>query len=311
MHDVDRSRRFLSGTRAGASVGVRTGVSVERISRRGERFVVAAGDERFDADRVIVASGAHRIPRIPAFASELDPRIVQLHSSEYRSPSQLQEGGVLVVGVGNSGAEIAFELARTRPTWLAGKQAGEVPVRHGSLPARFVLPVIRFLGHHVLTVRTPIGRKIGPKFAVKATPLIRVKSKDLASAGVERVPRVVGALDGLPVLEDERTLAEVTNVVWCTGYRQDFSWIDLPVFGENGQPVHDRGVARSIPGLYFVGLRFLYSASSDVLPGVGRDAARIAKHVARVSASTRRGAARDSHGLTRPRSTHLGPLKPG
>ena len=307
----DEMADYLEAYATRFDLPVRTGVSVERISRRGERFVVAAGDERFDADRVIVASGAHRIPRIPAFASELDPRIVQLHSSEYRSPSQLQEGGVLVVGVGNSGAEIAFELARTRPTWLAGKQAGEVPVRHGSLPARFVLPVIRFLGHHVLTVRTPIGRKIGPKFAVKATPLIRVKSKDLASAGVERVPRVVGALDGLPVLEDERTLAEVTNVVWCTGYRQDFSWIDLPVFGENGQPVHDRGVARSIPGLYFVGLRFLYSASSDVLPGVGRDAARIAKHVARVSASTRRGAARDSHGLTRPRSTHLGPLKPG
>src|SRR5580765_8524586 len=204
----DEMADYLEAYATRFELPVRTGVSVERISRRGERFVVAAGDERFDADRVIVASGAHRIPRIPAFASELDPRIVQLHSSEYRRPSQLQEGGVLVVGVGNSGAEIAFELARTRPTWLAGKQAGEVPVRHGSLAARFVLPVIRFLGHHVLTMRTPIGRKVGPTFAANATPLIRVKSKDLAAAGVERVPRVVGARDGLPVLEDERTLAE-------------------------------------------------------------------------------------------------------
>ena len=159
---------------------------------------------------------------------------------------------------------------------------GEIPVRHGSLAARLLLPVIRFLGHHLLTVRTPIGRKVGPKLATEATPLIRVKSKGLAAAGVERVPRLVGVRDGLPVLEDERAL-EARNVVWCTGFRQDFSWIDLPVFGDSGQPLHDRGVVRSVPGLYFVGMLFLYAVTSDVLPGVGRDAKRIAKHVARVS----------------------------
>lgn len=273
---------------------IRTGVKVERLFKHGDRFVVAAGNRRFEADRVVVASGAHRSPRVPAIASKLDPGIVQLHSSEYRSPTQLREGGVLVVGAGNSGAEIAFELARTRPTLLAGRQVGEIPVRHGSLAARFVLPVIRFIGHHVLTVRTPIGRKVGPKLAAEATPLIRVKSKHLAAAGVERVPRVVGVRDGLPMLEDERAV-EVANVVWCTGFRQDFSWIDLPVFGEAGQPVHERGISRSVPGLYFMGLLFLYSVSSDVLPGVGRDATRIAKHIAHVNgAATRRRAPRDS-----------------
>jgi putative flavoprotein involved in K+ transport len=264
---------------------VSTGVRVEQLARDGDRFVIAAGNQRFEADCVVVASGAHRLPRVPAFASELDPEITQLHSSEYRNPSQLREGGVLVVGAGNSGAELALELARTHPTWLAGPELAEIPVRHGSLAARFVLPVIRFLGHHVLTVRTPIGRKVGPKLAAEATPLIRVKSKHLAAAGVERVPRIVGAQDGQPVFEDGRDI-RVTNVVWCTGYRQDFSWIDLPVLGENGQPLHDRGVARSMPGLYFVGLLFLYSVTSDVLPGVGRDAKRIAKHIAHVSRAT-------------------------
>jgi putative flavoprotein involved in K+ transport len=275
----DEMADYLEAYATRFELPVRTGVRVERLFKHGDRFVVAAGNRRFEAERVVVASGAHRTPTVPDFASELDPGIVQLHSSEYQRPSQLQEGGVLVVGAGNSGAEIAFELARTRPTWLAGRQVGEIPVRHGSLAARFVLPVIRFLGHHVLTVRTPIGRKVGPKLAAEATPLIRVKSKGLAAAGVERVPKVVGVRDGLPVLEDERAL-EVRNVLWCTGYRQEFPWIELPVFGESGQPLHDRGVARAMPGLYFVGLRFLYAVSSDVLPGVGRDAKRIAKHLA-------------------------------
>jgi putative flavoprotein involved in K+ transport len=97
----------------------------------------------------------------------------------------------------------------------------------------------------------------------------------------------VGVRDGLPVLEDERAL-EVRNVVWCTGYRHEFPWIDLPVFGESGQPLHDRGIVRSMPGLYFVGLLFLYAVSSEVLPGVGRDAKRVAKHLAHVNGATQR-----------------------
>jgi putative flavoprotein involved in K+ transport len=290
----DEMADYLEAYAARFELPVRTGVSVERLSRHGNRYVAAAGDRRFEADRVVVASGAHRLPRVPGFASELDPGIVQVHSSAYASPPQLREGAVLVVGAGNSGAEIAFELIRTRPTSLAGDDVGAIPVRHGSPAARLFLPVFRFLGHRVLTVRTPIGRKVGSKLALKATPLIRVKSKDLVAAGVERVPRVIGVRDGMPLLEDGRTL-EVANVIWCTGFRQDFSWIDLPVFGEDGQPKHEAGVATSQPGLYFAGLIFLYSVTSDVLPGVGRDAKRIARHIARAEAPARRDA---PHGLT-------------
>jgi len=257
-----------------------TGVTVERVSRDGDRYVVESGELRLEADRVIVASGAHRVAKTPEFAKELDPRIVQLHSSEYRSSAQLREGNVLVVGAGNSGAEIAFELSRTHATLLSGKPSGEIPVRHGSFAARLVLPIIRFLGMHVLTVKTPIGRKVGPKLAAKATPLIRVKSKDLAAAGVESVARVVGVRDGMPLLQDGRVL-DVQNVLWCTGFRHDFPWIDLPVFEENGEPVHERGVVRAAPGLYFMGLLFQYAEASDVLPGVGRDAKYVARHIAR------------------------------
>jgi putative flavoprotein involved in K+ transport len=121
-----------------------------------------------------------------------------------------------------------------------------------------------------------------PKLLSHGAPLVRVKPKDIAAAGVERVPRVVGVREGLPLLEDGRAL-EAANVVWCTGFRPDFSWIDLPVFGEEEEPIepiHRRGIVESQPGLYFVGLFFLYAMSSGFLPGVGRDAEHIVKDIA-------------------------------
>jgi putative flavoprotein involved in K+ transport len=277
----DEMGDYLEAYAARFDLPVRTGMTVESLSRDGGRFVLSAGGGRMEADRVVVASGAHRLGRVPSWASELDPGIVQVHSSEYLSPSQLTDGAVLVVGAGNSGAEIAKELSATHTTLLAGRNVGEIPVPHGGRRARLLLPVIRFVGHRVMTVRTPIGRKVGPKLAFGATPLIRVKSKHLADAGVERLPKVAGLTNGRPVLEDGRVL-DVANVVWCTGFRQDFSWIDLPVLDESGFPVHERGVVHSQPGLYFVGLPFLYAVTSDVLPGVGRDAKRIVGHLARL-----------------------------
>jgi putative flavoprotein involved in K+ transport len=258
---------------------VRTGIRVDAVSREENGYVLACGDRRIEADHVVVASGACRDPRVPPFASDLDPSIVQLHSSEYLSPSQLREGGVLLVGAGNSGAEIGFELSRTHPTWLAGKEPGHLPVRHGSIPFRLLFRVVRFIGYRVLTTSTPIGRKVRPKFVAHGTPLIRVRPKDLAAAGIDRVGRIVGVQDGLPLPEGGRVL-DVANVIWCTGFHPDFSWIHLPVFDHAGEPEHVRGVVSNEPGLYFVGLVFLYAATSDVLPGVGRDAQHIAEHIA-------------------------------
>jgi putative flavoprotein involved in K+ transport len=246
--------------------------------------MVEAGERRFEAENVVVAMATHQVPRVPWFGHELDPGILQLHSGDYQNPSQLQHGGVLVVGVGNSGAEIALEVVKEHPTWLAGKEDGRVPFRIERAPARFVfLPLMfRFIGHRVLTVRTPIGRKLRPKLLSHGAPLIRVKPEDIAGAGIERVSRVVGVRDGLPILEDGRVL-EVENVIWCTGFRPDFSWIDLPVFGdeeEAKEPTHERGIVPSEPGLYFVGLFFLYAMSSGFLPGVGRDAQHVVKNIA-------------------------------
>ena len=126
----------------------------------------------------------YQVPRRPAFARDLDPAIVQLHSHEYRNPSQLQEGGVLVVGVGNSGAEIAIEAARSHTTWISGKESGHIPWPIDSFIARFFLSrLVRFVGHHVLTVNTPMGRRTSTQNAYEATPLVRVKPTDLVEAG--------------------------------------------------------------------------------------------------------------------------------
>src|SRR5215213_8172632 len=275
----DEMADYLQAYAARFDLPVRTGVKVDGLSREADRYVVASGDRRFEAKHVVVATGANQVPKVPAFADELHSSILQLHSSHYRHPSQLQDGAVLVVGAGNSGAEIAFEVSRTHPTYLSGKPSGQIPFRHGPAMARFVFPVIRFVGHHVLTLRSPIGRKVQPKFISHGAPLIRVKLKYLAAAGVEQVPRTVGMEDGRPTLEDGRVL-DVSNVIWCTGFREEFPWIDLPAFGEDGRPLHERGVVVGEPGLYFVGMPFQYALSSDVLPGVGRDAEYIAKHIA-------------------------------
>jgi putative flavoprotein involved in K+ transport len=275
----DEMADYLEAYAARFELDVRSGVRVDGLGREGHRFLVTSGERRFEADNVIVATGAHRRPKTPAFAAELDPDIVQMHSSEYRSPSQLREGAVLLVGAGNSGAEITREVSRSHPTVLSGRDPGQIPVRHGSLPSRLVVRLMRLVGTHVLTVRTPLGRRVRPKLLSSGTPLIRVKRKDLLAAGVELAPRTIGVRGGLPVLEDGRAV-DVANVIWCTGFRSDYGWVDLPIFGEDGRPAQDRGVVAGEPGLYFVGLVFQHSATSDVLPGVGRDAEHVAKHLA-------------------------------
>jgi putative flavoprotein involved in K+ transport len=263
---------------------VRNSTRVERLFRRDGAFVVQTSAGEIEADQVVVAMASYQRHKLPAFAPELGPEIVQLHSCDYRNPGQLRDGGVLIVGAGNSGAEIAKELAATHRVWMSGRGVGEVPFDIAGFAARAFLArfVLQFVFHRVLTIRTPMGRKARPKFMSQGTPLIRVKSKELAALGVESVPRVAGVRDGRPVLEDGRAL-DVANVVWCTGFHPGFSWIDpedLPVLGDDGEPVHDGGVVSGTPGLYFVGLHFLYAVSSTMIHGVARDAKRIVDAIA-------------------------------
>jgi putative flavoprotein involved in K+ transport len=276
----DEAADYLEAYARELALPVRTGVKVNKISKVGAGFEVICGERTRLAENVVVATGAYNNPRVPPFARELGGNIVQLHSKEYRNPSQIREGGVLVVGAGNSGAEIAIELARDHQTWLSGRDPGQEPTRAGSLPDRLFTPIMWFMATRVLTVKTRIGRKFRDHFfdPPRGIPLGRVRRQDFAAAGIERVPRMTGVRNGYPVLEDGRVL-EVSNVIWCTGFTPNYDWIELSLPAHNGVPIHDRGIVKSCPGLYFVGLPFLYSLSSALVGGVGRDAEHIVHHI--------------------------------
>jgi putative flavoprotein involved in K+ transport len=278
----DEMADFLEAYALHFKLPVRTGVKVDRVWRDRERYMVSAGDQRFEAENVVIAMASYQAPRIPEFASTLSPEIVQLHSLNYHGLTQLSDGGVLIVGAGNSGAEIGLEIARFgHPTFMSGRATGQIPFRVGGALGRLVLAplLFRIVFHRVLTVDTPMGRAARSKMIHKGTPLIRTREADLAAVGVTRVSRTVGTRDGRPLLEDGRVL-DVANVIWCTGFDPGLSWIDLPIFDEKGEPRHQRGIVTDQPGMFFVGQHFLYSMSSMMIHGVGRDAERIADAIA-------------------------------
>jgi putative flavoprotein involved in K+ transport len=271
---------------------VRLGQRVDRLEADGDRFLATLGDRTIGADNVVVATGTFgRTPLVPEYADRLDPLIMQLHSSEYRRPGQLRDGPVLVVGASHSGADVAYEVAETHPTTLCGRDPGQIPVRLGTPLFRLVFPIVVFVFTHVLSRRTPMGRKEMNEFRFHGGPALRVKRADLLARGVERIQeRVVGVENGRPLLADGR-VADVTNVVWCTGFRQAFDWVDLPVFDEHGWPDELRGVVERVPGLFFCGLAFQSAASSMLIRGACRDAAYVAKRIEQRPRSGRRPAA--------------------
>jgi len=268
---------------------VRTGVTVTRVSKRGGDFLVETNEGRIVAENIVVAMSSYQKGRLPSFAKDLPPSVAQFHSIDYRNPKQFAPGGVLVVGAGNSGAEIALEAAKHgHETFISGRNPGHVPFKIESLLAKYILaPILfRFVFHRLLTLDTPMGRKLHAKQHGGA-PLIRTRPMELENAGVVRVGRTVGAKDGKPVLDNGKSL-DVNTVVWCVGFEPGFSWIDLPVFDGNGEPIHRRGVVEKEPGLFFTGLHFLYAMTSTMIHGAARDAEYVAKAVIRRVAASQR-----------------------
>jgi putative flavoprotein involved in K+ transport len=259
---------------------VRSGAAVDALTKENGRYVASVGDRRFEAANVVVATGVMQKPYTPEFARELDPRITQLHSNDYRNLSQLQEGPVLVVGASHSGSDIAYEASASHDVILSGTDTGQFPVPIESRRGRLGFRLLVLAGTHVLNVDTPFGRKMRPHVRHGGGPLLRHRRKDLLAAGVERVlARTVGVERGLPVLDDGRVV-EVNNVVWCTGFRPDFGWIRVPFeVGDDGYPVQYRGAVASSPGLYFTGLLFLHSFASMLVAGAARDAEGVVRHI--------------------------------
>lgn len=277
----DEIAHYLEDYAERMDLPIRSGVRVDQLSKRGSEYMVIAGDRTLVAANIIVAMADYQVPYVPEFAPDLDPDVIRLHSSQYKNPSQLQAGDTLVVGLGNSGADIALEVAKSRRTYLAGNESGHVPFRLESRFGRWIgVRLVRFAAVNVLNTSTPIGRRARPKMLTKSAPLVRVKPKDLAAAGVERVPRITAIKHGRPETTDGRVL-DVANVIWCTGFKPGFTWIKLPIFEENGSPRHERGVVPNQPGLYFVGLYFLHALWSETLTGVQADARHVVDDLAR------------------------------
>lgn len=262
------------------SLPVQLATRVTHVGSHRDGFAVETSRGAVRCRNVVVANGPFgRTPFVPEFAAVLDESILQLHSSAYRRPGQLRDGPALVVGASHSGCDIALEVAATHPTTLAGRDRGEIPVPWDSPMLRVVMPVMEFAFRHVLTRNTPMGRRQRPRVIAHGAPNLRVKRAHLEQAGVVRTQaRVTGVRDGIPLLEDGSTV-EASNVIWATGYQHDYSWLDLPVLDESGWPREFRGVARDVPGLFFCGLAYQYSFASMTLPGVGRDAAYVARKI--------------------------------
>ncbi|HEX7125345.1 MAG TPA: NAD(P)-binding domain-containing protein [Thermodesulfobacteriota bacterium] len=271
----DQVADYLEAYAARLGLPVRPSVAVDAVEEEAGRYVLRSGDRRFEAKRVVLATGAFRAPRVPAFSSDLDPCIVQVHSSRYRNLGQLRDGPVLVVGAGNSGAEIALEAAPRHPTWLSGRDTGRLP----GLTGRITGPLLWWAASRVLTVDRALGRWARRRAVGHGGPLVGIGPRALQAAGVRRVGRTVGSRGGRPVLEDGQVL-DVANVVWCTGFGPDFGFVRLPVLGPDGYPVHDRGVVAGARGLYVLGLPFQRSLASHSIGGVGADAAYIAEAIA-------------------------------
>ena len=277
----DQVADYLEAYAERFALPVRNRARVERLEFVHGSYAVRLGPETITADNVVVATGTFgRTPNVPS-----SPWIWIRRSASCTRASTAAQTNSGQVRSWSSAPLIQAPISpsRWRPridTILCGRDLGALPVRLDHWSARLFWPVFLFMGTHVLTRRTPMGRKEMDEIRFHGGPALRHKSADLIERGVQRdVERVMGVRNGRPLVGDREV--DVTNVVWCTGFRQVFDWIDLPVFGADGWPREYRGVVAEAPGLFFCGLAMQYAFSSMVLPGVGRDAAYVANQITR------------------------------
>ncbi len=265
---------YLSNYAAKYAFPFQMDTKVIELNKSVDCYEIITSKGKVYADQVIVATGTNQSAYIPAFASELDKRIIQIHSSEYKNPKLFPASDTLVVGAGTSGVEIAIELSKSRSTMISGRGTPHIP----DFIFRYFGRPYWWFAHHVLTIRTPIGRKVQPKIISGGAPLISVSLENLKEAKIEQLPRLTGVKQGWPQTEDGRIL-KVASIVWATGFKPDFSWIKFDIVGQNGWPQTHRGISKKYGGLYFVGMVFQYALTSGLVGGVSRDAAFVVNHI--------------------------------
>jgi putative flavoprotein involved in K+ transport len=243
---------------------------VRSLAKQDGTFVLDLGDRRVEAEQVVVATGPFQVPRVPAFADDLASDVFQTHSTGYRKPTDVPQGTVLVVGGGNTGYQIAEELSATHAVKLAiGSRQTPLPQR---LLGRDLFWWLTKLGLLEKTVDSRFGRR-----ARRRDTLIGSSPHELRRLGIETRPRVAG-VSGRTVSFADGSRLDVDAVIWATGYRPDYGWIELPVTGETGAARHRRGVTE-VPGLYFLGLSWQHTRGSALIGWVEDDAAFVAEQI--------------------------------
>lgn len=257
---------------------VRLGVKVTRVYRERQQYFLETSAGLFSAEHVVIAIGTYHAPKIPNFAKDLNANIAQLHSSQYRNPQQITAGEVMVVGAGSSGGQIAVDLAQTHEVYLAGRDPGNSPRRFLGLDIYWWLYATG-LGH--LRRDSWLGRKMARSLdsSSHGGGRVALSAQTILDAGVKWVSRIAGARNGLPVLDGGQAL-DVQTIIWATGYRPDYHWIEGMPVNRAGYPIHTRGVVEGEPGLYVIGLVFQYRMNSHMVGGVGRDAEYLGKIIA-------------------------------
>jgi putative flavoprotein involved in K+ transport len=267
----DPAADYLERYAAELPVPVRLNARVTDLRRVGDLFEVRTANDVFRAARVVVATGPFQVPFVPAPAQKVDTSVIQVHSAEYRNPQQLPDGPVLVVGGGNSGLQIAEELAATHEVHVSvGQNPPMLPQRIAGRDLFWWLTQSRLL-------RVPATSRLGRRVQARGEFVIGTSRRKLEQAGVQFHPRLVDANERTVQFADGSSL-DVGTVIWATGYRPDYSWIHVPDVVRDGRVTHRRGVT-DVPGLYFIGLSWQHTRGSALLGFVGQDAAYLADQI--------------------------------
>jgi putative flavoprotein involved in K+ transport len=264
---------YLQAYAAAFDLPIRLNAQVTDLRRVGDDFEVRTADATYRARQVVVATGPFQVPFIPPPAAKLDPSVTQLHSAAYHNPHALPEGPVLVVGGGNSGFQIAEELAATRTVDLS------IATRYPMLPQRRAGRDLFWWLTRLGVMRVTAGSRLGRRVQARGEFIIGTNRKRLERAGVRFRPRLVDAEGRTVRFADHSLLEDIGVVVWATGYRPDYTWIQIPGVVHEGHVVHRRGVT-VVPGLYFLGLSWQHTRGSALLGFVNDDAAYLADRIA-------------------------------
>lgn len=252
---------------------VKLNTFVTKVKKKEGRFLVHHADGVLEAKAVVVATGPFHIPYTPPCHKNIDDAIVQTHSNSYKNPNQLQEGPSLVVGDGDSGYQILNELSKTgKKTYFSGNTNVK------TLPQEILGKTLWWWFNR--TGFLDISRKtwLGKRIMNNRQPIIGTDVKQILKRGnVIPVGRTNDA-QGTVIETEKRKLTDVRNIVWATGYRPNFSWIDGLETTNDGYPKNNRGISR-MKNLFFIGLPWLNTRGSATLGGVGKDAAFLSEHI--------------------------------